>query len=598
MLNTVRVLLSLLGLCLPLAQAKWAAAPAPLVTRWGKAVTPANVLGEYPRPQLVRRQWQNLNGLWSYAFAAVDAPRPQRWAGQILVPFPLESALSGVRRPLDERERLWYRRSFTVPAGWHGQRLMLNFGAADWDTVVWVNGHKVGEHTGGYDAFSFDVTDALSGTGPQELVVSVWDPGDSGGQPRGKQVREPHDIWYTSSSGLWQTVWLEPVPVAHIASLHMTPDIDRGRLVLRVDAPPGDRIHAVALAGSVVVAEASGPAGAPLTLQLKAPKLWSPSQPYLYRLTVELQHQGRATDRVSSYFGMRKISVGPDAQGRPRLLLNNRPLFQLGVLDQGFWPDGLYTAPSDAALRSDLETLKRLGFNTVRKHVKVEPERWYYWADKLGLLVWQDMPSGDETAEQGGPDISRLDGSATQFQRELTRLVTLHQNHPSIVMWVLFNEGWGQFDTARLTTLLVRLDPTRLVDSASGWNDREVGNVLDWHRYPGPEAPPATSGRAAVLGEFGGLGLPLPGHTWQAQANWGYRTYSDRAALTGAYTGLITRLEPLVRQGLSAAIYTQTTDVEIEVNGLLTYDRALLKMNERQVRAAHDRLFKVASQVR
>ena len=348
----------------------------------------------------------------------------------------------------------------------------------------------------------------------------------------------------------------------------------------------------MAFAGNVQVAQATGAGGQPLTLHLKSPRLWSPAQPFLYSLKVELKRGGRVTDQVSSYFGMRKISVGPDAHGVTRLLLNNRPLFQLGVLDQGFWPDGLYTAPSDAALRSDLVALKRLGFNMVRKHVKVEPDRWYYWADKLGLLVWQDMPSGDEFSEQGAADIARTEGSTAQFERELTQLIRLHQNHPSVVMWVLFNEGWGQSDTARLTALVRKLDPARLVDSASGWNDRGVGDVLDWHRYPGPEAPPAAGKRASVLGEFGGLGLPLAGHTWQDQANWGYRSFSDRSALTAAYLQLIAQLKPLVQRGLSAAVYTQMSDVEVEVNGLLTYDRAVLKMDEGKVRAAHAALWK------
>jgi len=584
---------SLVLLTLPTAGAKWVAAPAPLMTRWGAAVSPSTVQqSEYPRPQFVRAQWQNLNGLWSYAITPMDAPRPTTWNGKILVPFPMESALSGVKKPLGETQQLWYRRTFTVPPHWHGQRLILHFGAVDWKAQVWVNGQSVGTHFGGYDAFSLDITAALKATGPQELTLSVWDPSDAGGQPRGKQVGDPHEIWYTASSGLWQTVWLEPVPVRAIESLKIVPDIDRNEVRLNVAATPGEHLRAVALDGSVAVAEASGLAGQPLTLHLKHPKLWSPDQPFLYRLKVELRRGDQVVDQVSSYFGMRKISLGQDARGVTRILLNNRPLFQLGVLDQGFWPDGLYTAPSDAALRSDLMVLKRLGFNLVRKHVKVEPERWYYWADKLGLLVWQDMPSGDATADQGSGDVARTDGSASEFEQELTRMIKTHQNHPSVVMWVLFNEGWGQYDTARLTQRVRHLDPTRLVDSASGWNDRGVGDVIDWHRYPGPDAPDPTRTRAAVLGEFGGLGLPLAGHTWQDQANWGYRTFPDADTLTKAYEERVAALAPLIQRGLSAAVYTQMTDVEIEVNGLLTYDRAVLKMNEGRVRAAHATLFK------
>ena len=595
MLRLLSVLFCAALLALSGDAATWAPKPGPLTTKWGRAVSPGKVLPEYPRPQLVRQKWQNLNGLWSYAVTPVDSPQPRVWDGQILVPFPVESALSGVKRPLDETQRLWYKRAFSVPPGWRGQRVLLHFGAADWDTAVWVGGKLVGTHRGGYDPFTLDVTAALKGSGPQELVVRVWDPSDAGGQPRGKQVRQPREIWYTPSSGLWQTVWIEPVPAHHVVGLKMVPDIDQGELRLMVDAPAGDTVRAVALDGRAAVGQVSGRAGTPLSLRLKAPRLWSPDHPTLYRLTVELRHAGKPADRVSSYFGMRKISLGKDAKGVTRLLLNNRPLFQLGVLDQGFWPDGLYTAPSDAALRSDLETLKRLGFNMVRKHVKVEPERWYYHADKLGLLVWQDMPSGDETSEQGGPDISRTEGSAANFEAELGRLIESHANHPSIVMWVLFNEGWGQYDTARLTKVVKRLDPSRLVDSASGWNDRHVGDVADLHRYPGPDAPAPEAARAAVLGEFGGLGLPLAGHTWQSEANWGYRSFTDRGALTSAYEGLINDLRPLVARGLSAAVYTQMTDVEIEVNGLLTYDRALLKMNEGRVRAAQRELFRGAN---
>ncbi len=551
------------------AQAGPAPAPAPstLETRWARDVRPDHVLPEYPRPQLRRPGWRNLNGWWSYALTAGDAPRPAAWDGRILVPFPIESQLSGVRRAVEPSQRLWYRRTFRAPALPGGGRLLLHFGAVDWETTVWVNGREVGVHRGGYDPFTFDITDALRPGASQELVVGVRDPTDSGPQPRGKQVLRPHGIWYTAVTGIWQTVWLEPVPRSYITGLVITPAVSAGAVKVRVETAggaPGARVTITALAGRRPVATWSGDADSTATLAIPHPRLWSPATPFLYGLRVRLA----GGDAVASYFGMRSIAVAPDSAGVNRLFLNGKPLFEFGTLDQGWWPDGLYTAPTEAARRFDLATLKRLGFNLIRKHVKVEPERWYYDCDSLGLLVWQDMPSGNNDTAAG----------RAEFREELAHVVDALRDHPSIIMWVPFNEGWGQHDTRDIVAWLKAHDPSRLVDDASGWTDRGVGDVMDMHDYPGPGMPALETHRAAVLGEFGGLGLPIPGHTWLPEGNWGYRRFGTRDSLWTAFRALLARLRPLIADGLSAAVYTQTTDVETEVNGLITYDRAEVKL--------------------
>ncbi len=561
------------------------AAPSRLVTRWAANVDTARVLPEYPRPQLTRPAWQNLNGWWQYAVRDSGAPQPDTWDGRILVPFAIESQLSRVRRAVADTERLWYRRTFraTVPPG---DRLLLHFGAVDWETVAFVNGQRVGEHRGGYDPFTFDVTDALQPGSAQELVVSVWDPTDAGDQPRGKQVRAPHGIWYTAVTGIWQTVWLESVPSAHITDLEFVTDVDSSRLVIRVaaiGAAPDARATATAVAGAQQVGTVEGPIDEPLTLAIPNPHPWSPDDPFLYDLRVRLS----SGDSVASYFGMRTIAVRRDQLGVHRLFLNGRPLFEYGLLDQGWWPDGLYTAPTDAALRFDIETTRRLGFNLARKHVKVEPARWYYHADKLGLLVWQDMPSGRNATPE----------SREEFGSELQRVVNALRDHPSIVMWVPFNEGWGQHDTEHYTAWLREYDPTRLVNGASGWTDHGTGDVADLHAYPGPTIPADDERRARVLGEFGGLGLPLEGHTWLNSDNWGYRSFADTAALGDAYRGLLRQVRFLIGEGLAAAIYTQTTDVEIEVNGIMTYDRAVIKLPG-DAPSIHSRLYKSPPTVR
>ena len=562
--------------------AAWKPAGDKIMTRWAAEVGPENALPEYPRPQLVRSAWVNLNGLWDYAIVAKDAERPSEWDGKILVPFAAESALSGVGKPVGADRALWYRRTIAVPKKLRKGRVLLHFGAVDWESTVWVNGREAGTHRGGYDPFSYDITGFLKRGGKQEIVLRVLDPTDEGNSPiaRGKQVMKPHGIFYTAVTGIWQTVWLEPVPETHLAKLDLIPDIDQRTLTVRPKiggAVDGARLAiAVSLKGATV-ASAEGPANAPLVLDIPEPALWSPADPVLYDVRASLRKDGRVLDEVASYTGMRKISVGKDRQGFNRLCLNNEPLFELGPLDQGWWPDGLYTAPTDAALRSDIETIKSLGMNMLRKHVKVEPDRLYYWCDKLGLLVWQDMPSA--LYKRDAHSAEALAARDAQFEGEWKAVMDALVSHPSIVMWVPFNEGWGQYDTERIAAWTKGHDPSRLVNNASGWTDKGAGDVSDIHSYPGPDMPKVEEKRAAVLGEFGGLGLPITGHLWQAEGNWGYRNFDDTKAYEARYAELIKNLYPLVDKGLAAAVYTQTSDCEIEVNGLMTYDRAVVKLD-------------------
>ena len=580
---------------LALAQAAQAPPPTPLPatrlqTRWAADVSPDRVWPEYPRPQLERQQWTNLNGTWDYAITASDAEPPSSFTGRILVPFPIESQLSGAGVWVAPQQRLWYRRTFTAPNRGPGGHLLLNFGAVDWEAVVYVNGTRVGEHRGGYDPFTLDITGQLRPSGDQELVVAVRDATDDGQQPRGKQVRRPRGIWYTAVTGIWQTVWLESVPAQYVSALKIEPDLDNQRVRVTV-ATSGGRTGVETPYRIVVresgreVARAGGNnigSLSPTTIALPNVHKWSPSDPFLYTLHVSLN----SGDEVGSYFGMRSVAVRADEKGVRRLFLNGEPLFQLGLLDQGWWPDGLYTAPTDKALASDIEKTRELGFNLIRKHVKVEPDRWYYHADRLGMLVWQDMPSADNK----GPEAEQ------EFADELQRVVDALRNHPSIIMWVPFNEGWGQHATERHVAWLKGHDPTRLVNNTSGWTDMRVGDVVDLHAYPGPSMPPVESVRAALLGEFGGLGLPIEGHTWLDRGNWGYRSFTSLEDLNKAYQDLLAQLRLHAGDGLAGAIYTQTTDVEVEVNGVMTYDRAVTKLSPESV-AANRRLFEVPPKI-
>ncbi|WP_010184907.1 glycoside hydrolase family 2 protein [Sphingomonas sp. PAMC 26605] len=615
-----------------------------LITRWGKTVTADNAWRSYPRPQLRRDRWANLNGNWQYAIRPETDPAPTMMDGTILVPFAVESKLSGVGRRVTPSDRLWYKRHFDVPADWRGQRIILHFGAVDYQSVVFVNGAIVGTHRGGSDPFSLDVTDYLK-AGGNELTVQVADPTSADNQPRGKQLLKPNTIWYTAVTGIWQTVWLEPVPALHIEDVRMTPDIDQGELhvdvVLNHSASDSDAVRITALSHGKVVASTLLRANRRATLPIAGAHLWSPDDPFLYDLKVQLvkvadpvpatkdaivsPHGARGrwmlnsterdfyrdavalgtpSDTVTGYFAMRKSSIGPGpVAGQPALLLNNKPLFQNGVLDQGWWPDGLLTPPSEDAMRFELGFLKKAGFNMLRKHIKVEPEQYYYEADRLGILIWQDMPAGfdDESLDQLAREQSQEEAlmpisAMNEYEAELTRIINALRNHPSIVTWVVNNEGWGQYASTRLGKMVRNLDPSRIVDKASGWLDTgdEGSNIFDIHTYDDVLRVPANhAARAIAIGEYGGVGLPVAGHLWfPERQSWGYQGAADTADFAKRYT---TKLDEIIRQarenGLGAAVYTQTTDVEGEVNGLLTYDREVAKIPADQLARIHAPLF-------
>ncbi|SDG72514.1 glycoside hydrolase family 2 protein [Chitinophaga filiformis] len=575
-----------------MAQTNWQIQPIAIKTRWAKEVSPTNALPEYPRPQMVRENWQNLNGLWNYTITPKDATTPSGYQGQILVPYPLESALSGVKKPLQPSENLWYKRAFTKPALKDGEHVLLHFGAVDWQATVYVNGKETGSHSGGYQAFSQDITAALK-DGENEIVVKVFDPTSEGIGPHGKQVLNPANIYYTPTSGIWQTVWLETVPADYIAGLDMTPDIDKGILNVKVNAPAGTNVELIASDGGTEVSKIKGKAGAALKLPVKNAKLWSPANPFLYDLTVKLTKGGKTIDQVKSYFGMRKIAIQKDEKGVDRIFLNNHAYFNLGTLDQGFWPDGLYTAPTDNALKFDIEAIKAMGFNTIRKHIKVEPARWYYHADKLGMLVWQDFVNPN----QGLPE-----GAKAEYEKETKETLEQLHNHPAITTWVIFNEKWGAFDQQRITEWVKASDPSRIVNGHSGEmlyvneqlrspspNAWVSADMTDVHSYPDPMNAPAEPGKARVLGEFGGIGVFIPDHQWNTSSAWGY-IQEKAAGLATKYTIMNQHLQLLEAEGLSGSIYTQPFDVEGEQNGLLTYDREVIKIPFEQMRKIHSPL--------
>ncbi|MFF5992256.1 glycoside hydrolase family 2 protein [Prauserella flavalba] len=558
-----------------------ATTPSPvLTTPWTGRVDPADPLPEHPRPQLVRERWCSLNGRWE--FSARTAGGEVERGGHIVVPFPPESVLSGVGR---RAEQLWYRRTFEVPDGWRGGRVLLHFGAVDQVATVWVNHQLVTRHEGGYTAFSADVTDVLRPEGEQEIVVRADDHGNSGTFPVGKQANQPGGILYTGASGIWQTVWLEAVPRVYVERLDIGSDVRGLDVTAHVAHADGERVEAVVSEPrGAEVARASGVPGEAIRLDVPDPHLWSPDDPYLYDLTVRVLGTD-VVDEVTSYAGLRTASLVPDAEGRPRIAVNGSITFQHGPLDQGYWPDGIYTAPTDEALRFDLEQTKALGFNTVRKHVKVEPARWYHWADRLGLLVWQDIPSLPVVLDNPpGPQAPPVELARQRFEAELAAIVAQLRAVTSIVAWVPFNEGWGEYDTARVAKELKETDPARLVVADSGVNcchshpDSGAGDVYDDHTYVGPGRPLVHDHRATVDGEYGGLGLVLEGHVWPGEPV-AYELTASREELTRRYVEVSEDLESVVRGlGLSGAIYTQTTDVENEVNGLLTYDRRVVKV--------------------
>ena len=577
-------------------QAQWKPAGDKIKTDWAGKVDPNNVLPEYPRPLIERGDWVNLNGLWDYAIASRGAAEPSAFDGKILVPFAIESSLSGVMKEVGNANELWYKRAFTVPSGWKGKNVKLNFGAVDWKADVFINDILIGSHQGGYAPFSFDITPFLTGKTKHTLVVRVWDPTDKGYQPRGKQVNNPEGIWYTPVTGIWQTVWMEPVAANHITAIKSIPCIDSGSLNVTVSTSEccaTDIVEVKLLDKGQIVATAKGLQGKELRLSVKNPTLWDTKNPYLYDMKVSVSSNGKVVDEVKSYTAFRKISAKRDANGLMRMQLNNKDLFHYGPLDQGWWPDGLYTAPTDEALHYDIKKTKDWGFNMIRKHVKVEPARWYYHCDKEGMLVWQDMPSGDmgnnwaPHVYNGGTDKKRTAESIANYYQEWKEIMDLCVSNPSVVVWVPFNEAWGQFDTEKVTEWTAAYDPSRLVNPASGGNHRPCGDILDLHNYPGPKMFLFDAERVNVLGEYGGIGLPLEEHLWWQKRNWGYVQFKSIDEVTAEYVKYAKELKEMVKRGFSAAVYTQTTDVEGEVNGLMTYDRKKIKINEADVRKAN-----------
>ena len=579
--------------------AQWKPAGDKIKTSWGEQLDPKNVLPEYPRPIMERNDWKNLNGLWKYAITPKGTPAPAAYQGDILVPFAVESSLSGVGKMINEKEELWYQRTFDVPSAWRGKQILLHFGAVDWKAEVWVNDVKVCEHTGGFTPFYFDITSVLN-KGNNDLVVKVWDPSDRGEQPRGKQIANPHGIWYTPVTGIWQTVWLEPVATQYITNLKTTPDIDNHSVKVEVAAntTSADKVEVKVFDGKNLVAKGAALNGVPVELAMPAnAKLWSPDSPFLYNMEVTLYKDGKAIDQVKSYTAMRKYSIRKGQNGITRLQLNNKDYFQFGPLDQGWWPDGLYTAPTDEALVYDLKKTKDFGYNMVRKHVKVEPARWYTHCDQLGLIVWQDMPNGGPSPQWqarnyfNGTEVIRSAASEANYRKEWKEIIDCLYSYPSIAVWVPFNEAWGQFKTPEIVAWTKEYDPSRLVNPASGGNHYTCGDILDLHHYPGPNMFLYDPRRATVLGEYGGIGLVVEGNTWvNDKKNWGYVKFNSSDEVTNEYIKYGRHLLELIQKGFSAAVYTQTTDVEGEINGLMTYDRKVIKMNEAKVREINQQI--------
>ncbi|MBU3836712.1 MAG: beta-galactosidase [Candidatus Phocaeicola merdigallinarum] len=598
-MKNVWLLLAFWGAFAVQLHAQWKMVDGKIRTQWAEQVTPDNVWPEYPRPIMEREDWKNLNGLWDYAIVERGKHMPATFDGQILVPFAAESALSGVGKTVGAEKELVYRRSFDIPSSWKGKKVLLHFGAVDWKTDVWVNGVKVGSHTGGFTPFSFDITEALQGR-ENTLMVKVWDPTDQGYQPRGKQVSRPEGIWYTPVTGIWQTVWLEPVSESYIQDLRITPDIDHSLLSVQAvvnEATSKDLVEVKVFDGRKLVAQGKSINGECVQIEMPEDvKLWSPDSPFLYTLKVALKQGGKVKDEVASYAAMRKYSSRRDANGIVRLELNNQPLFQFGPLDQGWWPDGLYTAPTDEALRYDIQKTKDFGFNMIRKHIKVEPARWYTYCDQMGIIVWQDMPSGDRNPEWQnrkyfeGTEMKRSAESEACYRKEWKEIMDALYSYPCIATWIPFNEAWGQFKTPEIVEWTKQYDPTRLVDPASGGNHYTCGDMLDLHNYPAPELYLYDAQRATVLGEYGGIGWVVPEHIWEPDRNWGYIQFNSSKEVTDEYVKYAEQLYNLIPRGFSAAVYTQTTDVEVEVNGLMTYDRKVIKVDEKRVKAINRKL--------
>lgn len=579
------------------ANAQWAPAGDRIKTPWAEKIDPNNVLPEYPRPQMTRSDWKNLNGLWDYAIRNKGEERPTTFDGKILVPYAIESSLSGVMKNVSNEQELWYNTTFEVPRKWRGKDLILHFGAVDWKADVFVNDKFIGTHTNGYVPFSFNVTPFLKGSGKQKLTVRVWDPTDHGYQARGKQIHNPHGIWYTPVTGIWQTVWMEPVAKTHITNIKTIPNLDDKNWAVTVDvdnAKEDDMVEVAIMDGEELVAVERTAPGTKIIVKIEDPKLWSPDFPFLYDMKVSVVNNEKTVDEVGSYAAMRKISKKRDKKGIYRMELNNKPLFQFGLLDQGWWPDGLYTQPSDEALVFDIQKTLDLGYNMIRKHVKVEPARWYYYCDKMGMLVWQDMPSSsadkggdarwDKNTFMGGKDAIRSEESKANYRKEWKEIMDYCMSFPSIVVWVSFNEAWGQFETEPVAKWTKEYDPSRLVNPASGGNHTQADDILDTHEYPNPGMVLYNGEKVNVLGEYGGIGYAIEGHTWvDSKNNWGYSGLKkDADELTEEYRRYADMLKEFIKVAYASAVYTQTTDVEVEVNGLITYDRKIVKVDEKK----------------
>ncbi len=609
MKNTILLACLMLTSQLSFAQ-EWKPVGSKILTPWGEKVTAQQPHPEYPRPMLVRENnWQNLNGLWNYAITPASVTEfPASWEGKILVPFAVESALSGVGKEVGKDKALWYHNTITLDKKVNKDNIILHFGAVDWQCDVYVNNNLVGRHEGGFNSFSMDITKFLKKGAKQDIVIRVWDPTDDGPQPRGKQIKNPHGIWYTPVTGIWQTVWLESVPRTYITHTKQTPQFDAGKLSFAAHVEgsmAGDQVKIVIKDGANEIKQQMVNVNSNVDIDLPNLQAWSPSNPKLYDLDVQLIRKGKVIDRAKSYFAMRKISMEKDKNGIQRMLLNNEFVFQYGPLDQGWWPDGLHTAPSDEALKFDVIKTKEMGFNMIRKHIKVEPARWYRHCDSIGMLVWQDMPSGDLGGNSWDMQPGKLSGdlrdknrskeSEAYYRKEWKIIMETLHNYPSIVVWVPFNEAWGQFKTKEITDWTINFDNSRLVNSASGGNFMYTGHILDIHNYPDAAMPdPDIFGDKFILalGEFGGLGLPVDGHTWQQKDNWGYQSFKNKEELFNRYKQLVDKLEKLIPLGLSAAVYTQTTDVEVETNGLMTYDRKVIKIPESELFKVHSKLYK------
>lgn len=580
--------------------AQWKAVGSRIKTEWASQVDPSNVLSEYPRPIMERDKWKNLNGLWSYAIIDKGEPLPIEFEGEILVPFAIESSLSGVGKLITEQQELVYQRYFEIPSSWKGKSILLHFGAVDWKADVWVNNVKVGSHTGGFTPFSFNITSAILAKGKNCVVVKVWDPTDKSSQPRGKQVSKPEGIWYTPVTGIWQTVWIEPVSNAYIESLHITPDIDNHLLIVKTELEGSINADVIEVEvyddENLILTEKSIYSQPVEIVMPQNVKLWSPDSPFLYKLKIRLKKGNEILDAVESYAAMRKYSVRRDSHGIVRLELNNKALFQFGTLDQGWWPDGLYTAPTDDAMLYDIKKTKDFGFNMIRKHIKVEPARWYTHCDRLGIIVWQDMPSGDSNPQWqnrkyfDGIEMKRSLSSEAIYRKEWKEIIDCLYSYPCISTWVPFNEAWGQFKTAEVADWTKQYDPTRLVNPASGGNHYTCGDILDLHNYPAPELYLYDAQRATVLGEYGGIGLVLKDHVWEPDRNWGYVQFNSSTEATDEYIKYAEKLYRLIEKGFSAAVYTQITDVEVEVNGLMTYDRKVIKLDEERIKRVNSRI--------